>query len=862
MKKVLFLLFLALTLPLFAWEVSLNPSRPRAGQWGLLVFRTDKGEELPDPGRELPDVPGLTFARNNISQSTQIRIINGRRSHIVEKSIPFLAEKEGSYTIPLKRLSKWNSSTRESLSFRVLPSSAPAVNSNEGRRGREEKGSLSWEEALFFRIEVPEKKKEYFPGEEINVDFSLYIVRGLRAQIASYPAVTFGSSGKSMAIFRDYRKVNNENPDYEGVYRSVKEVNGRKYDVYSFRTAILPSLAGNLSISAKVNTLVTLPDERRDQRRRGSFWDDDDDPFFSSFFSRDRRVTRVVKAPEIALAVSPLPAVEKGAFSTDLVGNYTFSAVLSPVKGWKTGEVGNLTLTVSGSGNMDFLKAPSLDLPGFRVYPPEIKKSPGKAEIAYVLIPLEVYQGKHPNLILPPLAYFDPVKGKYQYFRWQERMTIEKGPLASAASSSPVKALPLPRTAPENGESRKAEEKPNDELLYLKEWKGESNLGNTLLQSILLGLAGLLFPIFALIYRRYRGKTADPRLLRKKEASRNKKDLFRTLEKIPLSELSSLAPRIATQLSDTFSLAPGCDLKEAAGFVKGRDRKLGEDLERIAESSFMPGFASFTEEFRRDLLKRLKKLLPLLLFAFFFTFAGEAMGKSPSLIQEGAEAAKAYDSGDFARSAALYTRLLEKVKNDPVLYYNCGNAYARMGDDPRALACYERALRLSPREKSLRHNLALVRKRLMLPSLDRSPENPLEVMQIIRDQFLPEEWGLFLAFGIFILGLSAGMGILFSSGDWFKWGGAAGGLILLVSLAAILTLLPARYSGREGIVTGEKPLVYTLPSLQASLSKSFFLKKGELIEIKEKRRDWARIRLGSHEGWIPLKDMTALWDGK
>ena len=92
-KQIWFLLLCFLPILAMAWEVTLEPRRVRAGEWAYLIFRTEKGETLPDPGRDLPEVKGISFARNNSSQSTRIRIVNGRRSHIVEKSIPFLAEK-------------------------------------------------------------------------------------------------------------------------------------------------------------------------------------------------------------------------------------------------------------------------------------------------------------------------------------------------------------------------------------------------------------------------------------------------------------------------------------------------------------------------------------------------------------------------------------------------------------------------------------------------------------------------------------------------------------------------------------------------------------------------------------------------
>ncbi len=71
------------------------------------------------------------------------------------------------------------------------------------------------------------------------------------------------------------------------------------------------------------------------------------------------------------------------------------------------------------------------------------------------------------------------------------------------------------------------------------------------------------------------------------------------------------------------------------------------------------------------------------------------------------QAENLYREGKYAAALAEYEELLHTYPNDPYLYYNIGNSYFKMGSKGLAAANYYRALRLAPRDKDLRHNLAL-----------------------------------------------------------------------------------------------------------------------------------------------------------
>lgn len=71
------------------------------------------------------------------------------------------------------------------------------------------------------------------------------------------------------------------------------------------------------------------------------------------------------------------------------------------------------------------------------------------------------------------------------------------------------------------------------------------------------------------------------------------------------------------------------------------------------------------------------------------------------------QAENLYRQGKYAAALAAYEDLLQTYPNDPYLYYNIGNSYFKMGSKGLAVANYYRAFERAPRDKDLRHNLAL-----------------------------------------------------------------------------------------------------------------------------------------------------------
>lgn len=96
----------------------------------------------------------------------------------------------------------------------------------------------------------------------------------------------------------------------------------------------------------------------------------------------------------------------------------------------------------------------------------------------------------------------------------------------------------------------------------------------------------------------------------------------------------------------------------------------------------------------------MKSLLLLIALA-----AGARAQSSPS------EAQKKYDAGDFTGAAGAYAKLAAEQPREPAWRYDLGNALFKAGKLGPAIASYERAFELAPRDGDARFNLEFALKR-------------------------------------------------------------------------------------------------------------------------------------------------------
>ena len=249
------------------------------------------------------------------------------------------------------------------------------------------------------------------------------------------------------------------NPD-----QTLESVNGRSYEIITFKTAITPVKSGKLEIAAKDAKAIVQVPRRGGSRPRSPFdifgMDDPfSDPFFNDPFA-GRGEQREVKfsSETTTIEVKPLPANAPPNFS-GAVGNFTLATDVKP-KNAQVGDPLTVTASISGRGNFDRVTAPTLENErGWHTYPPgsnfkaddDIGIS-GTKTFEMVLTPNE------PKKAVPPLlfSYFNPIKESYVTLRGDKLAVVVEGGAAPSATPAIANASGTPN-APEHPPDRRAQ---------------------------------------------------------------------------------------------------------------------------------------------------------------------------------------------------------------------------------------------------------------------------------------------------------------------------------------------------------------------------------------------------------------------
>lgn len=354
--------------------------------------------------------------------------------------------KDGTFTIPPQsiRTSAGDLST-PALTLNVSPNENNT--SSRGRRGRPTAvGKVAF-------IDLVSPVTTAYVGESVPVEIRMGF-RG-RYQLTDGPNLT----GKGFTTQHLPQPT-----------RSMEEVDGRPYEVFTFKTAIAPVRSGHLEIGpVQAKAIVEVP-RRRTGRGSGSPFDvfgmNDpfNDPFFNDPFagvSEQREISFQSRAASIE--VKPLPPNAPASFS-GAVGNFSLTSAVKP----KTVQIGDpltITATISGRGNFDRVDAPTLaDDHGWHTYPPSASFKAnddvglsGTKSFEMVVTPNEQKKA------IPPLifSYFDPLKNSYVTLRSDPLPVVVEG--GSAPTATPAIAAATTNPTPVAGPTPSSQA---DDILY------------------------------------------------------------------------------------------------------------------------------------------------------------------------------------------------------------------------------------------------------------------------------------------------------------------------------------------------------------------------------------------------------------
>ena len=379
-------------------------------QFRLGFTLNDRGTDL-----QLPDLSNFDVLMGpSTSQSSSIQIINGKTTQSSSFSYIFIlrAKKEGKFTIRPASI-KVGGKTYESnsLSIEVVKGQPQQASGGQGGGQSSQQddtptGNVS-KDNLFVRIAVD--KTNVSKGEQILATVKLYISQNVPL------------NGFDEVKLPSYEGFWTKDIDVPSQVNFTREVyNGRIYQVGVLKKTILfPQQIGNIRIDPfEITCLV-----RQRVRQQQSFFDD--------FFDNYRVVKAKVVSDPLTIAVKDLP--NQPANYSGAVGNFNFTGEMDKTNA-KSNEAMTLKLTVSGTGNLNLINPPKIELPqDFEAYEPKTTDwtmasdngMSGSVTFEYLFIPR--YAG---NFTIPAVqfVYFNPATRQFVTKSTEAfNLRIEKG---------------------------------------------------------------------------------------------------------------------------------------------------------------------------------------------------------------------------------------------------------------------------------------------------------------------------------------------------------------------------------------------------------------------------------------------------
>jgi len=305
---------------------SFNPPQIGAGQIGTYVVELSGIHSAPNFSP--PSVPGLAMPSQPSGRSTQMSIINGEMSASISLQFQVQPAQTGSYTVPAYTITangKQVSVPAATLAVTERPPTAPDL--------------------LTLTVSTP--RKEVYVGERLPLDLTL----NWRADV--HPDL----SGCLTLDNDNFESVHlSGNPDQTSTI-----IDGQRYGTATFHTFITPLKSGPQTVHFTQPLVVTMPGQNNDFVGNG---------MGGFVFSRQEQVN--LQSPGIDLNVVSLPMDGRPANFTGAIGTFSVQEPSLSSADLQVGVPVTLTLNVSGQGNFDRLRAPTLNLgSSWRTYPPK-----------------------------------------------------------------------------------------------------------------------------------------------------------------------------------------------------------------------------------------------------------------------------------------------------------------------------------------------------------------------------------------------------------------------------------------------------------------------------------------------------------
>jgi tetratricopeptide (TPR) repeat protein len=234
----------------------------------------------------------------------------------------------------------------------------------------------------------------------------------------------------------------------------------------------------------------------------------------------------------------------------------------------------------------------------------------------------------------------------------------------------------------------------------------------------------------------------------------------------------------------------------------------------------------------------------------FIPLSGSILGNNVYELMQ--QAGVFYRNGEFDNAIKNYEELRGEGYEGTSLYFNLANSSYRIGKLGFAILNYERALKLSPADEDVKHNLAFAN----LSTVDRIQPLPtfflFQWWESILASLTVNGW-TYLTYFFFILLIVLIVIYFFAKTIFQQKLILFSGLGVLVVFLFALSLLIVKINREETLISGvvieQSITVKTSPDSKST--DAFVIHEGLKVNLEDKLDEWVKIKLADGKvGWV------------
>jgi tetratricopeptide (TPR) repeat protein len=220
-----------------------------------------------------------------------------------------------------------------------------------------------------------------------------------------------------------------------------------------------------------------------------------------------------------------------------------------------------------------------------------------------------------------------------------------------------------------------------------------------------------------------------------------------------------------------------------------------------------------------------------------------------------------YLDGEYELAAATYQSIVDSGYASAELYYNLGNAYYKSHNITMALANYERARILNPKDRDIQHNLEVARE-FVTDRIEVLPEFFLRRAYVAFVKSLDSDAWALMSLSTFLLALMFLLVYFFSRRIVLrKLTFFTGILLVLVSMSTLMfafqqNKLTTRHN--QALIVTPSVTIKSSPD-EKSGTDLFLLHEGTVVTVEDELGAWREIVLSDgNRGWLMESDLLKL----